>query len=265
LKATFNKNGALLLDELPAFARKRLINRRIGFIVPGKQLFLPEWLIDLRERAQHKPVVRKRESLLPSAQFLVIYHILHPSKEWQLEGQSLKKIATKFGYTAMGITKAVENLRHFDLVDVAAGKEKCIHFRLQRHELWRRLEKENLFINPVLKRVYVDEKPEKIFMLESNASALPEYTDMNPVNVEYYGIGRRQFYDLQGKKLLMNANEQNGPYCLEVWKYDPLPLVEGLANDQPVVDPLSLYLSLKDMQDERIELALEQITNKYIW
>lgn len=63
----------------------------------------------------------------------------------------------------------------------------------------------------------------------------------------------------------MNANEQNGPYCLEVWKYDPLPLVERLANDQQVVDPLSLYLSLKDMQDERIQLALEQITNKYIW
>jgi hypothetical protein len=265
LKATFNKNSALLLDELPAYARKRLINRGIGFIVPGKQLFLPQWMIDLRERAQYKPVVRRQESLLPSAQFLVIYHILDRSKEGKLEGQSLKKIAAKFGYTPMGITKAVENLQHFDLVDVAKGKEKCIHFRLQRQELWRTLEKENLFINPVLKRVYVDERPKKIFMLESNASALPAYTDMNPVNVEYYAIGRRQFYEMREKKLLMNANEQNGPYCLEVWKYDPLPLVERLANDQQVVDPLSLYLSLKDMQDERIQLALEQITNKYIW
>jgi hypothetical protein len=31
------------------------------------------------------------------------------------------------------------------------------------------------------------------------------------------------------------------------------------------VDPLSLYLSLKDNPDERIEMALEQIINKYIW
>jgi hypothetical protein len=32
-----------------------------------------------------------------------------------------------------------------------------------------------------------------------------------------------------------------------------------------VVDPLSLYLSVKDSRDERIEMALDQILKKYIW
>jgi len=33
----------------------------------------------------------------------------------------------------------------------------------------------------------------------------------------------------------------------------------------PVVDPLSLYLSLKEGRDERVEMALEQIIKKFIW
>jgi len=36
-------------------------------------------------------------------------------------------------------------------------------------------------------------------------------------------------------------------------------------NKNPVVDPLSLYLSFKNSYDERVEMALEQIIEKYIW
>lgn len=32
-----------------------------------------------------------------------------------------------------------------------------------------------------------------------------------------------------------------------------------------VVDPLSLYLSVQDKSDERIEMALDQILKKYVW
>ncbi len=64
---------------------------------------------------------------------------------------------------------------------------------------------------------------------------------------------------------MVNANEYEGKYCLEVWKYDPLKLVGEMPNDIAVVDPLSLYLSLKDSTDERIEMALEKIIKDYIW
>ena len=63
---------------------------------------------------------------------------------------------------------------------------------------------------------------------------------------------------------LINANNREGKYAIEVWKYNPKTLVEDVFNENSVVDPLSLYLSLKDNQDERIEMALEQIIEKYI-
>ena len=49
LKNTLNKVLILVLENLPAYNRKRLIERGINFIVPGKQLFLPELLVNLSE------------------------------------------------------------------------------------------------------------------------------------------------------------------------------------------------------------------------
>ena len=131
--------------------------------------------------------------------------------------------------------------------------------------MWHNIEQRNLFVTPVLKKVYVDEKPTGLIMLYSNASALPEYSDMNPSRQEYFAIDKNIFYKLQKHKLLVNHNEYEGLYCLEVWKYNPEILTKQLPGNTQVVDPLSLYLSLKDIRDERIEMALKQIIDKTIW
>ena len=45
-----------------------------------------------------------------------------------------------------------------------------------------------------------------------------------------------------------------GPVELEIWRYPP----ETLANDG-VVNPLQLYLSLKDTHDERVQQVLRSL------
>lgn len=176
----------------------------------------------------------KKETLLPSAQFLLIYHIIHRNNSWKLEEHSFKEIAKKTGYTAMAITKAIDDLKYFELIDVIGEKEKYIRFRLERNKLWPDLEKRELLVNPVLKRVF-------------------------------FAIGEKVFYKLQKTNTLVNPNENEGRYCLEVWKYSPKILVGELPHETPVVDPLSLFLSYKNSHDERVEMALEQIIEKYIW
>ncbi len=65
--------------------------------------------------------------------------------------------------------------------------------------------------------------------------------------------------------MLIQPNPTEGQYCLEVWKYDPLRLATQANLKNGVVDPLSLYLSMQDMQDERIAMALDQIINGFPW
>lgn len=263
LKNTLKRKVVLILPELTYINRKRLVEKGINFIVPGKQLFIPELLIDLKEDFSIKQK-NEGEHLLPSAQFLLIYHIIHRNDKWQLEDHSFKEIAEKINYTSMAVTKAVENLKRHELIDITGSKEKSIKFKLQRHELWNEAEKRKILINPVLKKVFVDEKP-GIIMLKSNISALTEYSDINPDNFDFFALPKTTYYELKKENKLINENNLEGQICLEIWKYDPVTLVGELPNEAPVVDPLSLYLSLKEDPNERIEMALDQIINNFIW
>lgn len=265
MKDALDLKIVLLLQNIPAYNRKRLIEKGINFIVPAKQLYLPELLIDLRETYNHPKTKQKKEKLLPSAQFLLIYHIIHRNENWKLEEHPFKEIAEKLDYTPMTITNAINNLKYHDLVEVNGEKEKFIRFRYNRSELWNITQQQKLQVNPVLKTVFVDEKPKDLFLLPTNASALPEYTDLNPSRQQYYAIEKTVFYGLQKDNALANPNENEGRYALEIWKYNPMTLVGELPNNLTAVDPLSLYLSLKDSKDERLEMALEQIIEKHIW
>ena len=47
---------------------------------------------------------------------------------------------------------------------------------------------------------------------------------------------------------------------IEVWKYDP-----ALLSETGVVDKLSLYLLLKDYEDERVQIELDNMIKDIAW
>jgi hypothetical protein len=253
-----HRTPVLVIEDITPISRKRLINKAINFIVPGKQLFLPALLLDFKEQFR-KPQKTKR-ALLPSAQVILLYRILHRNEK--IEQLPLKVLAEKLKYTPMAVTKAAENLKEHSVCEITGTKERYINFPTSIPELWHMAQP--FLVTPVLKAVYVDALPENVFLMRSNTSALPEYSDMNESLQQFRAIEKNIFYDLQKTHKLLNANDKEGAFCLEVWKYDPAVLAEGIT-DTSNVDPLSLYLSLKDHQDERIEQALEKIIADYIW
>ncbi len=267
VSSNFGKKVVLQLNQIDSLLRKRLIEARINFIAPGKQLFLPDLLINLSESKHNFTTKVKSKKLLPSAQFILLYHILFKRKnDFKIEEKSFKELAKYFNYTQMAITKAVDNLQRLELCTVKGTKEKYIQFCTNdRHQLWGTAK--DYLVNPVLKRVFVDTLPKKLHY-KSNASALCEYTDMNPLKQQYYAIDKTYYFELQKAGKLLNENEYEGKYCLEVYKYNP----EKLTHDAPVkreeeeiIDPLSLYLSLKGTHDERVEMAMEQLTDTVQW
>jgi hypothetical protein len=249
----------IVTEDITAINRKRLIDQKISFIVPGKQMFLAELLIDIQDFNKDK-AFQKEFLLLPSAQLILLYQILH--KDDSLSKYNFKELAEKFRYTQMGITKAIENLKRLAIVEVVGTKEKNIVFENDVQKLWKSTEK--YLINPVFKTVYVDEKP-AIKMYCSNTTALEEYSDMNPSKLEYFAIEKTKFYELEKNNQLVNLNNESGNYALEVWKYNPELIAKGITKKNNV-DPLSLYISLKDgFIDERTDMALDQIIEKYVW
>ncbi|WP_159519756.1 MarR family transcriptional regulator [Sunxiuqinia indica] len=265
LRNLFNKTVVLLLDHVVSYNRIRLIRKKVNFIVPGKQVFLPEMLVDLKDGDTTKSSFKENQKLIPSAQVIVLYQILGLSELWDIEQKPFKEIAFKLNYSPMAISKAVENLQVLDLVTVAGEKEKFVQFNYDKVKLWEKIDENDFWNYPVFKRVYIDSLPPGIKTWDCNTSALPEYSDMNPSRQNYVAIGRTEYNRLNKQNLLLNANPTEGNYCVEVWKYNPGALVDAAIFTEQTVDPLSLYLTLKSTPDERIELALEQIKEKYIY
>jgi hypothetical protein len=59
------------------------------------------------------------------------------------------------------------------------------------------------------------------------------------------------------KQMILHPSE--GIYRIEIWKYDPKKLSKCAY-----VDPLSLMLSYKDSDDERINKEIEQLESKIL-
>jgi len=265
LNKLFNKTVVLILDHVVSYNRSRLIKKKVNFIVPGKQLFLPGMLVDLKDGDAIKSSLKEKQNLIPSAQVMVLYQILGLSEFWDIEEKSFKEIALKLNYSPMAISKAAGNLQTLDLVTIAGEKEKYIQFNYDKVKLWDKIEENDFWNYPVFKRVYIDELPMGVKTWDCNTSALSEYSDMNQSRQNYVAIGRREYNKLNKKNLIINANPTEGNYCLEVWKYNPGILTHTAIFTKLIVDPLSLYLTLKNTPDERIEMALEQIKKKFIY
>jgi len=123
IKNTFDTITVAVINQLESYKRSRLIEKKVSFIIPGKQMYLPDLLIDLKEFGV-KPK-GQAQNMLPAAQLLLLYHLQVES----LEGINLKGIAQKLYYTAMTITR----LHIFcTTLEYALCKEQKINFCILR-------------------------------------------------------------------------------------------------------------------------------------
>ena len=251
IRATFDTITVAVINQLESYKRLRLIDKKIPFIVPGKQMYLPDLLIDLKEFGV-KPKGQP-QTMQPAAQLLLLYHLQVES----LEGINLKGIAEKLLYNAMTISRAVYFLHNTGLCTLQGTKDKFLHFEGNKKELWGKAEP--LMNNPVRKNQFYNGSRDDKNFFKSNISALAHYSDINEDVIEYYAVKPRYPRQIGGVNLRITGPLE-GNICIEEWKYNPY-----LLTQTDFVDPLSLYLCFRNKPDERIEMALEQIINNLAW
>lgn len=260
LEDIFELAVILGLGEIDAMTRRRLIDARVSFVIADNQLFLPDLFIDLRERYPSLRFKKESQTLSPSAQYLFLYYLLTQTGD-PFAGKTMKQVAEELGYTPMTVTNAVEQLGQHGLCRIEGTREKQIRFEESKAKLW---EKGEVLMNtPVAKKVYTDQVPLPNLRM-TGEYALSAYSDLNQSRQVMYAITKEDYQHMEEVKLLKNPNPKEGACLLEIWKYNPEKLA-ALVSVQGYVDPLSLYLSLRDLQDERVQMALDQIKQKFIW
>jgi len=251
------------MNDASAYQRKKLVERRLNFVVPYQQLYLPDFYIDVRPSVRESP---RADILQPLAQQILIAHLL--DRTWhgsRLENAMFdigpfQKLAADLGTNAMAITRAATNLKDLKICDVMGTKRKFIRFTKGRNELWNELNDRKLWINPVLKSLYVDTRPEGRTVRQGGETGLSLYTDLNPPQVPILAMDKSEYYH-QRQYEHWNESQPEGNFLLQVWHYNPA----HWQNNEQAVDPISLYLTLKDTRDERLEMELSKLLNEKLW
>jgi hypothetical protein len=250
-----NSNVVLSLPELTGYNRKRLIGNKTPFIVPGKQMYLPDLMIDLREHFKDVRI-NKKEYLSPSSQVVLLYCILN--NRYSLFAKDLKGILP---YTRMTLNRAFDELVYFELAEkLLSGRDKLLNFSLSGKNLWDKALP--LFRSPVKKKAFVIGN---IFnngnLFLGGLSALAEYSMIAEGECQTYAVEKNKYQQLLRDCRIEEIPSGSGASAeVEIWSYAP-----ELLSFNRLVDPLSLYLSLRDNHDERIQGELENMMEDRVW
>lgn len=236
----------LVIDSVDTHQRRSLIESRIDFIVPAKQVYLPSMATFITERG----VVAQPHgygTLSTVATLIVIYHLVKRN----LSGMSVSDVAKEIGYSIKTTSIAISELKKKDLIQVSTeGRTKRIVFALDDYELWNKGSR--IMENPVAKKLYTDSEIIKAIGVKASDTALGEVSMLQPPNQNSYAV-----YYRSGEISGIAMNQYDGKYVVELWKYNPLSTAK-----HGIVDSLSLALTYKDDDDPRIVIELKKLIDR---
>lgn len=251
---TSAERTCLVAEQLPAYLRRRLVELGQTFVIPGRQLFWPALgsaeTVQRFRRLQPEPV----PYLSPVAQQLLLALLLG---RVQIPN-TIRNTADTLGCTAMSVSRAVKELEGSGLIQTQArGRNRSFILADSSRSTWYKAQP--LLRTPILQRLRILQADLPLDVsLRAGESALAALTDLTDPAEPAYAIASRQWPKEAGARHIPIPDA--GTCVVELWRYPP----ETTAA-QELVDPLSLFLSLQDNKDERVQMALEDLMERIAW
>ena len=253
----------ICLPSLSSYERRYLIEQKVSFLVPGNQLYLLELGIDLREYFRQKRV-SSQNVMNPATQAMLLWFLqnIKATNEW-----SPSEVATALQYTNMTASRAINELVALGLFEeINYGRRKYLRSNNTPQEIWERAKP--YFKSPV-KQIIWTHKPIHLKSTDyylAGISALSELSMINPDSETCYAISNQAWQKIKENVVSLPEKEE-GATCYQIWSYEPRMYREKNLNLKtlPHVDIPSLWLSLRDNADPRIQSALNQIEKGIRW
>jgi len=236
-------------ERITSYNRQRLVQHKVPFIVPGNQMYLPMVGVDFREHFRTLRVTQEKFS--PSTQLLLVALLLRGSGTLPRTAGELAKV---LGYSAMTMTRAFNELEAagVGLIDSEKGRRSLAAVSDVRTVWTATLP---FLGSPVTQEFFSTQANAEWNGISAGLEALAHYSMISEPHHRVVALGPDAW-----KKLAHEVPRHDlpawepGSWQVQVWSYDP---AKVMATN--VVDPLSLYLSLRDDPDERVEAALEEM------
>ncbi|PKO44396.1 MAG: hypothetical protein CVU30_05010 [Betaproteobacteria bacterium HGW-Betaproteobacteria-3] len=257
VKSLAGQSAVYVTDALASYDRRRLIEQKVPFIVPGNQLYLPDLGLDLREYFRQRAPATDA-ALSPSAQAMLITALLR--QPWQPDWQP-SKVAAALGYTPMTLSRAVKELTAAGLATAhTVGRSRWLRMELPPEQVWERAKP--ALRTPVRRTVWVAphgpavHRPGRL----AGLSALARYSMLTEPKWPVYALTPADWKSATDAGVRELPEREAGAQEWQLWSYSP-----ALGPDATTVDLLSLSLSLQGNADDRIQLALDELREQFPW
>ena len=241
----FHHPVVFALESVASYNLSRLTHAKVNFIVPNKLVFVPSLLIVLRKMRNKSKVMPNK--MPPVAQMLVLYHL----EKSTIDGLNTSEIAKLVGLAYPTINVALRWLDTNNIITLVGGKQKSVQIILNKMELWNK--SLPLMSSPIERILFTDIKPTGSLM--SGETAMGHYTMLAEPTTTVVAIDKTT-----AKENAAIMSKQYGDIKVEVWKYSPT-----LLSEIGIVDKLSLYLCMKDSDDERVQLECDTLIEDMKW
>ncbi len=248
----FRRPVAFVFPALASHQRKRLMELGVPFMVPGLQLFIPPFM-SLTEQFQR---VAKAKTLSAAAQLTVLYQLLRKP----LAGAPLRQWAEWLNYSAMTLTKVRDELVAAGLCEREPGaKPRGLNFLFEGRQLWDAAWP--VLRSPARRQYGVRFAARPRGLIAAGLSALAGVSLLQDDPVPTFACRESEWREwLAARAVRVVESPDEAEAHVEPWRYDP-----ALLARNGVADPLSLFLSLKNMSDDRVRLAADELLERVEW
>ncbi len=257
LRELLHAQVIIALPEVAPGERKQLIAHGVAFVVPDRQLFAPQMGMILTERFGAEPR-REQELASPATQALLVWFLNHhPVTETWHPFQE----AAALGYAGMTATRAIRELLQFNLFELEVrGRAKYLKLNGTRRELWEKAKPR--LRTPILRTMWTyDQRILQVTGVRwAGESALARQTMVNEPRQQVLAMTAEAAQRAKQAGIFFEPREIADGIAVQVWRYEPC-----MQAREKTVDPLSLWLSLRDNRDDRIQIALDELEEKFLW
>ncbi|MEB6590508.1 hypothetical protein MXM82_15370 [Pseudomonas asiatica] len=246
--------------SLSIHERRSLITHQVNFIQPRFQMFIPEMALDLRESFRLRREQSEVSALFPAAQAMLL-SCLYTGKTYEAYFRT-NALLGDLNYSRVTLSKAVEQLICLEVITPAKSELhwKTYAFNGTPAEVFRKAKQ--YLRPPVRKRIGITRNtlPMATGVCLAGETALAKYTMLAEPKQAVWGMTKNVFNDM----LALDAFEVRDSLdeveeWVEIWAYP------SLTERHYIADAASLYLSLEENPDERIQTALDELKQQVDW
>lgn len=239
-----------IFEKIESYKTLRLAKARVNHIVSDKVIFLPDLLFIVRKQTKAAQVTGLNDEIPAIAQLMVLFHL----QKGKLNGCTTRQLAELLNVSYATVKRATSWLADNNVIHLEGKKEKAVMFNHDGKELWDYAER--FLRNPIESTAKTIDLHRITGYAISGEAALAHYSMLSESSMAV-AISKKELTALNRQFKDWN---RYGDYVVQTWIYDPKLLADG-----DTVDRLSLYLSLKDDYDERVQIELENMLNEIQW